>query len=186
MQFSFSSVQVQVHSGKEFRRTPKPLNLRPETLQNAAATAGVIKAGEKEVYFEAEQRLPVTTPTGSWGTAGYWAQQPGSSGNSGTAVIGSPVGAQAQQQQQLRDSSAGEGCVGIWGPEVQEGDPVGIITIEDVIEEVRRAVACCAETDCLCFGCVCCITCIVMGALLPLPVAARCSPFIVLAHPCAV
>jgi hypothetical protein len=145
-------------------------------MPDAAAAAGVIKAGEKEVYFEAEQRLPVT-PTGSWGTAGYWAQPPGSSANSGSsgaAVIGSPVGARQQQQQQqqfqqqqqlLRDSGTGEGCVGIWGPEVQEGDPVGIITIEDVIEEVRnvlccgmlccaalwRAVLCCSKKNRLCF-----------------------------------
>jgi hypothetical protein len=53
------------------------------------------------------------------------------------STIGSPV------KGIPRDSSTGEGCVGLWGPDVQEGDTVGIITIEDVIEEVSCAVLYC-------------------------------------------
>jgi hypothetical protein len=105
--------------------------LTPPAVAAAANAAtplslsGVIKTSEKELYIEAEQRVPIS-PQGSWGinptSQGSWAS---------AAVIGSPVN--------KRDSSGVEyGCVGVlWGPDVQEGDPVGIITIEDVIEEVR-------------------------------------------------
>jgi hypothetical protein len=78
--------------------------------------SGVIKAGDNMIYVEAQ--------TG-------------------------PALPQQQQQQQLlnADGAAGSGAVGAWiGDEaaaaaawshLREGDPVGIITIEDVIEEVR-------------------------------------------------
>ena len=105
--------------------------LTPPAVAAAANAAtplslsGVIKTSEKELYIEAEQRVPIS-PQGSWGI------NPTNQGSWGSAaVIGSPVN--------KRDSSGVEyGCVGVlWGPDVQEGDPVGIITIEDVIEEVR-------------------------------------------------
>lgn len=97
------------------------LDLTPHSLPSTPS--GVIKTSEKELYIEAEQRVPIS-PQGSWGMH----PSPGSWGSA--AVIGSPVS--------KRDSSGVEhGCVGVlWGADVQEGDPVGIITIEDVIEEV--------------------------------------------------
>jgi hypothetical protein len=77
--------------------------------------SGVIKAGDNMIYVEAQ--------TG-------------------------PALPQQQQQQLLSaDGAAGSGAVGAWVGEeaaaaaawshLREGDPVGIITIEDVIEEVR-------------------------------------------------
>lgn len=99
------------------------------------------------LYIEAEQRAPLS-PKGSWGAV--------PAAGAGWGVVG---GSPAPRG----DSSDGEGLVGpalfaaLWGPHVQEGDPVGIITIEDVIEEARGAVwmqcrglwhlCCCTLTD---------------------------------------
>jgi hypothetical protein len=104
--------------------------------------SGVIKTGDSMVYIEAEQRAPLS-PQGSWGAVPPHSQGWGTVHNAPhhnphqhphRVVVGSPVRGGG-----LRDSSSGEGCAGVlWGPDVRVGDPVGIITIEDVIEEVRH------------------------------------------------
>jgi hypothetical protein len=92
--------------------------LGPSTQQQQGLPrikSGVIKAGDNMIYVEAQ--------------------------------TGPPLPQHQQQQLLSADDAAGSGSVGAWiGEEaaaaaawshLREGDPVGIITIEDVIEEVR-------------------------------------------------
>lgn len=110
---------------------PLGLTRTPTASGNLAAAlphilSGIIQVGDKEIYLETQQQGSegaVLSPRG-----GGLGQQ-GVDGVLGHQGSGSGLTPRSGGVQGLDDDE-------LWGSG-QEGDPVGIITIEDVIEEVR-------------------------------------------------
>ena len=110
---------------------PLGLTRTPTASGNLAAAlphirSGIIKAGDKEIYLETQQQglgAPLLSPRGQG------LSQQGLDGVLGPQGSGSGFTPRSGVVQGLDGEE-------LWGSG-REGDPVGIITIEDVIEEVR-------------------------------------------------